>query len=326
MPREPLPPARLGPYRLLARLGRGGMADVHLGRRYGAAGFEKDVAIKVLRPEHREDPERLRLFLAEARLGARFDHPGLVQVHDLGLDGDLYYMVMDRVDGLDLAALIARRPLPRPLALHVGEEVALALAHVHGLADDAGRPLGVVHRDLSPANLLIARSGAVKLIDFGIAKATAQGDVTWGRLRKGKFAYMAPEQVLGAVVSDASDRFALAVVLCELLLGRRPFDGDDPLTTMQAIRDAAPPPPAFFADLSPALVDLLRRCLSREPSHRLADSAALARALRRIRVDEGHHAGPLDLAAWLRLAVEGGAPDPAPAPPTETAWQTSTGV
>lgn len=308
------PPATLGPYRVLRRIGQGGMAEVLLGLRYGASGFEKRVAIKVLRPEHRGRGEIERLLIAEAKIGARFTHPGLVHVHDLGLHAGAYYVVMDHVDGADLAALLARRPLPLPLALLVGEQVALALAYVHALRDEQGRPLGLVHRDISPGNILVSRTGDVKLADFGIAKATALRDITWGRMLKGKFAYMSPEQVAGEAVTPASDQFALGIALYELLLGVRPFDGPGPLPTMENIRRAPLPDEAALDRLPPPLPGLLRRCLAKKPGDRLADLAAVARGLQSARRTAAP-AGPIELARWVEEALAESGPA---APPAET--------
>lgn len=297
-------PAQIGPYRILGRLGAGGMAEVLRGRRFGASGFHREVAIKVLRPEHRGRVELGRLLIAEARLGARFAHPALIAVHDLGLDGDTYYLCMDLVDGPDLASLSARRPLPRPIALHVAEQIAGALAYVHALGDDLGRPLGIIHRDVSPHNVLCSRSGEVKLADFGIAKATAEDDRTWGRLRKGKYAYMAPEQLLGGPLGPACDQFGFGVLLHELLLGRRPFDGDGPLATMEAIRRAELAADHDFGDLGPGLRAILRRALAPAAAERFPSSGELARAISQCRREEAI-AGALDLAEFL--ADEGSA-------------------
>lgn len=304
---DPAPLRQLGPYRIVRRLGAGGMAEVHLARRFGASGWEKEVAIKVLRAEHRGHAELERLLIAEAHLGARFAHPALVQVHDLGLASGTYYVCMDYVDGGDLRALLRRRPLPRPLALYIGEQLALALAYVHRLGDEHGRPLGLVHRDVSPGNVLLSRSGAVKLSDFGIAKATAAEDRTWGRLRKGKYAYMAPEQIIGAELAGTADIFSLGITLHELLLGRHPFEtataGEEgPLAMMEAIRRASLPPEHDFADLSPGLCTLLRRTLARDPRERLGSAALLARELAEERRSLSA-AGLLELSAWVGAAA-----------------------
>lgn len=294
-------PASLGPYRVVRKIGQGGMAEVWLAVRYGASGFEKQVALKLLRPEHRGRGELERLLIAEARLGARFNHPGLVQVHDLGHDGEIYYLCMDWVDGADLARLLAVAPLPRVLALHIGEQVALALAHVHELRDERG-PLGLVHRDLGPRNILASRTGEIKLADFGIAKATALQDVTWGRLMKGTFAYLSPEQAAGEPITARSDQFSLGVTLCELLTDRRPFDADGALPLLDVIRRAELPP--NLLDNQPAeLAALLRRMLSRRPGDRLPDLAAVARVLADVRRGLAP-AGPLGLAAWVRRTLD----------------------
>ncbi len=310
-----LPPT-LGPYRLVRRLGRGGMAEVHLGLRYGASGFEKHVALKLLRPEFRGRGELERLLIAEARLGARLCHPGLVSVHDLGCEHGIYYLCMDYIDGADLAALVRAQPLPRVLALWIAEQLALALVYVHSLADERG-PLGLVHRDLSPRNVLLSRTGEVKLADFGIAKATALRDQTWGRLVKGTFAYLSPEQAAGAPLTGHSDQFGLGVTLGELLVGRRPFDGDGegPLPTLANIREAVVPA-GYLEGLPEAVAQLLRRCLARDPSDRYPDLATVARTVAAVRRDLPA-AGSLELAAWVRAALAGDEPPPGDDPVTQ---------
>ena len=292
-------PRRLGPYEVLRRLGAGGMAEVYLARRFGASGWDKRVALKVLRPEQRGRAELERLLISEARLGARFAHPGLVAVHDLGLAEGVYYVIMDYVDGRDLAALIAAAPLPVPFALLIAEQIATALAYVHTLVDEADRPLGLIHRDVSPTNVLVSRTGEVKLSDFGIAKATAERDQTWGRLRLGKYAYMAPEQINGEALGPACDLFALTVTLHECLLGRRPFAGANPAELMDAIRTAELADDHDFGTLEPELIAFLRQGLARDPDQRSVDGApGYARTLSRLR--RGYEpVGSFDLAAWV---------------------------
>jgi serine/threonine-protein kinase len=290
---------RLGPYRIVRRLGHGGMAEVFLAVAYGASGFEKRVALKTLLPELVGNGELERLLIEEARLGARLSHRNLVQVHDLGIDDGAYYVRMDYVDGLDLGTLLAARLPGAPLALLVAEEVATALDYVHRAVDDAGRPLGLVHRDVSPHNVLISRAGEVKLADFGIAKATMLADVTRGGVRKGKYAYMSPEQVAGETLGPSSDQFALGVTLVEMLRGRRPYDGETPLETMDKIRAAAPP---ALDELDEDLRALALRCLQRAPAERFAGAEALREAIaaaRRARPP----AGPEDMRRWISDAA-----------------------
>ncbi len=252
------------------------MAEVFLAVAHGASGFEKRVALKMLLPELQGDGEFERILIDEARRAAGFSHRNLVGVHDLGCVDGTYFVRMDWVDGADLAALLDGATLPAPIALLVAEELAHALAYLHSLTDDEGRALGLVHRDVSPSNVLVSRSGDVKLGDFGIAKATLLADATRGGVRKGKYAYMSPEQVTGASLTSASAQFALGIALFEALTGRRPYDADSPLETMERVRACAPLDlTALDADLSA----IVARCLSRSPRDRFADMHALARTL-----------------------------------------------
>jgi serine/threonine-protein kinase len=271
------------------------MAEVHLGVVYGASGFEKQVALKVLLPELRGRGEFERLLIEEAKLGARLLHRNLVQIHDLGLDSGTYYVRMDYVDGADLGSLLRReRPSPE-LALLIVEEVALALDYVHRFADDSGRPIGLVHRDISPSNILLSRAGEVKLADFGIAKATQLAEITRGNVRKGKYAYMSPEQIERDRVTPQSDQFSVGVTLMEMCCGRRPYDGASVLETMDRIRQAEPPD---LHELSPGLQGLCRRCLQREPTARFPSAEDLRQNAAQLR----RFLPPVtfrDLGAWV---------------------------
>jgi serine/threonine-protein kinase len=287
---------QIGPYLVEERLGQGGMAEVFRCVAYGASGFEKRVAVKRLLPELRGVPELERWLIEEAKLGARLQHSNLVQVHQLGIDDGSYYVVLELVDGRDLATLSRRGPPPPELALFIAEKVALALDHVHRATDDAGRPLGLVHRDVSPSNVLVSREGEVKLADFGVAKATALADVTRANVRKGKYAYMSPEQVAGEPIGPASDQFGLGIMLMELLGAGRPFDGEGPHETMDRIRRADPPD---VTALPAAVRQVVLTCLARIPSDRHASTLALHRALAEARRTLPVGAEP-ELAAWMR--------------------------
>ena len=297
-------PERIGPYRVLSRLGAGGMAEVFLAHAFGASGFEKKVAIKRLLPELRDEPELQKLLLEEARLGAIFSHECLIGVHELGVDRGEYFVRMDYVEGSDLAALARHEPLDAALALLITERVLLALAYVHASVDARGVPLGLVHRDVSPQNVLVSRSGEVKLGDFGIAKATQRADTTQANFRRGKYAYMSPEQVGKHALAASSDQFGLGVMLYELLTGARPYDGDSPLLTLDRIREAAPPD---VRAIPPDVAAIVLRCLRREPSDRFetTESALVA-------VAEARRARPLvtalDLARWAIERLDGSRP------------------
>ena len=294
-------PERIGPYRILSRLGAGGMAEVFLAHAFGASGFEKKIALKRLLPELRGEPDLERLLLEEARLGALLSHECLIGVHELGVDRGDYFVRMDFVDGSDLSALARHEPLDAGLALLITERVLLALAYVHASTDARGVPLGLVHRDVSPQNVLCSRSGEVKLGDFGIAKATQRADTTQANFRRGKYAYMSPEQVGKHALAATSDQFGLGVMLYELLTGARPYDGDSPLLTLDRIREAAPPD---VRALAPDVAAIVLRCLQREPADRFARSEAAL-----IAVAEARRARPvvtaLYLARWVIERLQG---------------------
>jgi serine/threonine protein kinase len=289
-------PAALGPYQILRRLGHGGMAQVFLAVAHGASGFARQVAIKTVLPGLAHEPAFERALVHEACMAGRLAHRNLVAILGLGVASDLgqSYVVMEYVDGGDLDVSLAGRALPVELALLVTEELALGLAHLHAATDERGLPLGLVHRDVSPSNVLVSRAGEIKLGDFGIAKATALTDLTGGT-RKGKYCYMSPEQLAGEPLTAASDQFSLAVLLVELLTGTRPFEADTPLETMEKVQRGPRP------DLSaqpPAVAELVRRALDPDPHRRFASSADLRAAILSAR-HPLPPVGPPELAAWL---------------------------
>jgi len=296
-------PRRLGPYRLVERIGFGGMCSVFRATAFGASGFEKTVAIKTLRPELRGSGRYKKLLVREARLGARLTHGNLVHVHDFGVDAGEYYLRLEYVDGADAKALTETQAMPAHLALYVCAQLALGLEALHQCSDDAGRPLGLVHRDVSPSNVLISRAGEVKLTDFGVARATKLAGDTHGNIRKGKYAYMSPEQVLGHELDGRSDHFSLGVMLAEWLTGERPYDGEHAMDTLELIQAAAPPD--LSAAPEPARA-ILAACMERSPDARLADDATLPTALMRahdaLRGDE--LGGQLGLRAWVHTRLE----------------------
>jgi eukaryotic-like serine/threonine-protein kinase len=209
----------------------------------------------------------------------------------LGVDDGLYYVVMEYVDGGDLAGVV----LAESLALYVVGELTLGLSHLHTARDQRGLPLGIVHRDISPSNVLVSTTGDVKLADFGIAKATALADLTAAGKRKGTFAYMSPEQLAGEAVTPACDQFGLAVTLVELITGVRPFIGDTPWAIMEAIRAGD----AQLDGLSGDTEHVVRRALKPDPSARFPSVDAFRMALDELRVTR-QRAGSADVAAWVQ--------------------------
>ena len=225
-------PDRFGKYRVLRRIASGGMAEVYLCRLSGEEGFRKRVALKVVHPRHADDARFRELFSREARLAASLSHPNLIQVFDFGREGDAHFLAMEYVEGWNLAqaAEQARRlrlPISPGVWRHWVDGIGSGLAYLH--------EKGVVHRDVSPGNVLVARNGTVKITDFGISRAAGEERENEGTLA-GKSGYLAPERLRGEGATASSDLFAAGVISVELLLGRRLFEGDDPEAVMDRIR------------------------------------------------------------------------------------------
>lgn len=287
-------PPKLGPFELLRRLGAGGMAETFLAVRRGPAGFEQRVCIKRILPAYESDREFVAAFLDEARTSAALRHANIVQVVDFGLnplDGS-HYLALELVDGMDLRALMEQHAeLDADLVTLIASDLAAALEHAH--ATDEGRA-PVVHRDLSPSNVLISRAGEIKLTDFGIARAIGGAHRTASGVIKGKIPYMPPEYVEGGRFDARGDLFALGVLIFELLHGRRPFDGDSELDTLRKIAAGERRP--FDASAPPALVACVDRLLQRDPVDRFEDAHALLDALPAVPV----HQARRRLAALVR--------------------------
>jgi serine/threonine-protein kinase len=307
----------LGPYELVQRLATGGMAEVYLARREGPHGFQKIVAVKRILPQMAEDPDFCAMFIDEARVCARLAHPNIVQVFDFGeQDGELY-MAMEYVDGTTGARLIraaaARgEDIPLDICLHIALSVLRGLDYAHNARDDDGRPLHLVHRDVSPGNVLIDRHGAVKLTDFGIARAAEIERRTEAGQLKGKLGYMSPEQVTGRELDARSDLFTLGIVLAELVTIRPLFSGGTEMDVLLRIRDADLSAIDRASTRVPDDVrSVLYRALAKDPLLRYPSAAAFAEALEEIVRRRRLQVGPAKLAAWLeRLGLlEGPAVD-----------------
>ena len=266
------PLQRIGRYEVVQRLGHGGMATVYLARATGSAGFERVVAVKVIHPHLAAEQEFVDMFLDEARIAAKIHSPHVAGILDLGEDAGFYYMVLEYIDGETLSALLRQlRPgdqrLPLAAALQILADACEGLVAVHNLRDPDGRPYGLVHRDMSPQNLIITFDGWTKIVDFGLVKATGLRNSHTGHLR-GKLAYMAPEQVKGRALSARTDLFALGVILWEMLTGRRLFAGEGDAETLDnVVRCEVPPLAEVRPDLPPGVDALLRRALAREPEY-----------------------------------------------------------
>ncbi len=253
---------QFGSYTLLERIGIGGMAEVFLARHTGVEGFEKDLVIKRIRPHLSALPSFVSMFLGEAKLAAQLAHPNIVQMYDLGKISDSYFIAMEYIAGRDMSAVIPKAkatgiPFPVEYALKIASNVCEALHYAHTKADTVGMPLHIVHRDVSPENVRIAWTGAVKILDFGIAKAATQLHETKAGEIKGKLCYMSPEQVMGKDIDHRSDVFSLGVVMYECLIGLKLFSGDNDLAIMNNIIDGKIYPPSYFREDVPADVEAI---------------------------------------------------------------------
>jgi serine/threonine-protein kinase len=276
----------IGRYALCAEIASGGMATVYFGRLLGASGFTRTVAIKRLHPQYAKDPDFSSMFLDEARLAARIRHPNVVQTLDVvQLEGELF-LVMDYVPGESLSRLFRQlrtqgRLVPRRVGASILSGALLGLHAAHEAKDEQGHPLGLVHRDVSPQNVLIGTDGIPRLLDFGVAKAAGRAHTTRDGSMKGKCAYMAPEQVTGTLqVSRATDVFAAGVLLWELLTGKRLFQAEtDAATLMKVLHEEVPPPSSVVPDLPPAWDAVVARATQRAPADRFATARDMAIAV-----------------------------------------------
>ncbi|MGC8928162.1 MAG: serine/threonine protein kinase [Myxococcota bacterium] len=265
---------RFGKYILIRKLATGGMADIYLARQEGVEGFQKDIVIKKIRAEIGQKPEFVQMFLNEAKLAAMLTHPNICQIFDLGKIGDSYFIAMEYIAGRDMNRIInasAKRGIPFPMeyALKIASNVCEGLYYAHSKVDYNGNPLNIVHRDITPENIMVSWDGAVKILDFGIAKATnlvstdREGEV------KGKLSYISPEQLQGKEADQRSDIFSLGVVLYEWITGYKLFRGETDEAVIKSITEGKIYPPSFFKpDLPKQVEKILMSALEKDPEKR----------------------------------------------------------
>ncbi len=277
-------PMRLGPYLLTECIGVGGMAAVYRARRRGVSGFETCAVIKTLLPEHRRNQRYVRMFKEEARLSAQLSHANVVRVHDFGHVAGIPFLEMEDLTGWNLSQLCdataaAGARVPMPIALAIITEACRGLAYAHSFVDDKGVHRPIVHRDVSPSNIVICKDGAVKLVDFGLAQLT-RGETLEIDTFLGKLAYMSPEQLERRQLDRRADVFALGVTLYELVSGRRLFAGANNVETLKRLQTLVVEPPSRLNPSAPAALDvIILRALHRDPDQRYQSAAEMLAAL-----------------------------------------------
>jgi serine/threonine protein kinase len=297
-------PEEFGPYIVYERLGVGGMATVHRAKKRGIAGFERGVALKRMLPHLAEDAEFINSFVREAKLASLLVHPNIAQIYDFGRVGNVYYIAMEHVDGFDVRKMLRysnrhKEPLPLNVVMSILCELCDALEYAHTFVDDYGQPQGIVHRDVSPSNLIVAQSGHLKVIDFGIAKANVRQLHTESGRVKGKLGYMSPEALSGRAFGPVSDVFSAAVVAHELLTAHPLFSAKTDYETLIRIHEAEIPPPSRRNPSVPALLDeVILAALSRDPERRLMTAGAFREALEYVTDQSGIRFSARDVAEW----------------------------
>ncbi len=307
--RAALPELQLDGYEIIGRLGIGGMAEVMLARQVGPEGFNKLVALKRILPALASDPLFVEMFLREARIAALITHANVVQIYDLRKSADDFFIVMEYVPGWNLervltTASLAMTPLPIELACRIVADVCAGLYAAHTATLEDGQPLVVVHRDVSPHNVLVSKAGSIKLTDFGIAKATNIAAITKTDGLKGKFLYMAPERLEGNDSDTRSDLFAAGLILFLALTQVHPFQGaSEYIIWEKALQSRVPAPSTLRPDIPPALDELVLRAVARQPDDRYQSAQELHLALERFLAAYGRPATTTHLARWLSEVV-----------------------
>ena len=296
-------------YRIIERIAAGGMAEVYRAESAGLEGFKKIVAIKRVLPHLSEKKQFIGMFLDEARTSAHLSHSNCVQVFDIGVGDNTYFIVMEFVDGSDLKAIIEHRRsrgqrVPLEAACLICQKTCEGLAYAHEVTDTKGKKLGIVHRDMSPPNVLITRHGEVKIADFGLAKANSQLERSEPGIIKGKFSYLSPEAAMGEPVDHRTDIFAIGIMLWEMLAGRRLFLGETDLDTVRQVQAARIPSLSQLnSEVTPELERIVQKSLARDPAQRYQSARDLGRDLITHLFRIGHPVSSFDISTLVREAM-----------------------
>ena len=298
-------PRSIGRYLLFAEIASGGMATVHIGKLSGPVGFSRTVAIKRLHPQYAKDPEFVTMFLDEARLAGRIRHPNVVPTLDVVTTEGEIFLVMEYVQGESLSKLARAAstrgvPMPPKVAATIVTNLLHGLHAAHETRDEHGRPLGIVHRDVSPQNVLVGGDGVARVLDFGVAKAAGRMQTTREGQIKGKLSYMAPEQLSGGTVTRAADIYAAGVVLWEALVGRRLFEGDNEAMVLVKVLEGRYERASHARpDVPPEVDAIIDKALARDPSHRYGSAREMALAIER----SLGVASPAAVGEWVELVA-----------------------
>ena len=306
--------AKHGRYNIVRRVADGGMAEIFLATQLGREGFQKPVILKRIHSTIYADPQFRNMFIDEAHISMSLAHSNIAQVLDLGVAQGRYFLVLELVDGWDLGrvqqrAAAAGVPLPRELGLHIIADVCRALAYAHGKTDGT-RPLGIVHRDVSPHNILLSEQGEIKLTDIGIAKAMNKREQTGTGVVKGKVAFMSPEQAMGKPIDQRSDLFSLGTVLYLLMVRSRPFEGPTDLETLLRVQKGDfLPPEAAAPDLEPEVAAIINRALKLDPTERYQSADEMLADIEHVARNVFRPVGQTELKRWLaELSLQDGQP------------------
>src|SRR6266542_497524 len=296
-------------YRVIEKLASGGMAEVFRAESAGLEGFKKQVAIKRVLPHLYEKKKFISMFLDEARLSAHLSHSNCVQVFDIGVGDNAYFIVMEYVDGADLKAVLETlkrqgRTLAIEDAVFIAIKICEGLCYAHELTDSEGRPFGVVHRDVSPPNVLMTKHGEIKIVDFGLAKASSQLEKSEPGIIKGKFSYLSPEAALGKEVDHRTDIFAVGIILWEMLATRRLFLGDTDFATVKLVQQAVVPPLSKInPKISLDLEQIVNKALARDPAQRFQSARELAISLNDYLYRQGKPVGSFKIATLVQSTI-----------------------
>ncbi|MDA3862665.1 MAG: serine/threonine protein kinase [Deltaproteobacteria bacterium] len=299
-------PRPFGKYYLLERINVGGMAEVFLAKSFGSDGFEKLVAIKRILPNIAEDEEFIKMFIDEAKISVKLNHPNIAQITDLNQEKGVYYIAMEYVHGKDARSIFekcrsSRKPMSLAQACFIIMKVCEGLDYAHNKKDSNGNQIGIVHRDISPQNVLVSYEGDVKIIDFGIAKAAGKASKTQAGILKGKFGYMSPEQVRGLPLDRRSDIFSLGIVLYELLTGERLFVGESDFSTLEKVKNVEILPPSTYNTKIPEqLEQIVLKSLAKNVEERYQNASEMHDELQAFMYTSGEFYSRKDLSSWMK--------------------------